>query len=489
MKFNDYANFGLLFESEVQKKLEVNIRPELAKQTMQVLDTNTGSELVKFIIKRALKGTPGQKINIKKVGTLEGYKMDPDVFRQLMQIQAGDVGPGEVLLSLLIGQWSGGTGGNYDITIDDIGPAEIKYLGPFAHSTNVPMGSAYKKRIADTDFQKVIDKVGQLVKKDPNILKNKLEPGEIDHFLTNTLDQIFVYDENLSTQSLRLIGRLLRNSETQGSKDFSSRGITFKRLTNAMESAIKDGIGDAKYILFLGERSDPNNEGQVLEGQYYLMPKEDIKYYMFYRIYKNERIKIAPFATEREFFEKTINEETLNEMPVKKKYSTTSNIDYKNLSPDHIYSGQGFEVWRDGEQFIEVDQNGATYTYGYFIGKTLVSAMEIAKNKFPTGELNLQGYSVLLVATDPKFRNKGYGSKLYAYVIKKHKVLFSDWQIYENAYSLYERIIPKISYPFNYHVKENKYLIFDPDDDDNPNSLFVSFDKDLDYTKLPKAAE
>lgn len=314
MKFNEYEKiYEALTQEALQAVLQKTLRPELVAQVMAILNANSQSPLVQFILGRAIDPTknPPQQFVKRQVGTVQAYKLDPNVYKLLMEVKAGDVGPGEVLIALIGGTWKGGTGGDYDVMLPNVGQVEIKYLGPFAHSTNVPMGSAEAKRIVDTDFAKVIEEVGKLIKANPNVLKGRLQPAEINYFLSETIDQIFIWDENISTNSLRLIGRLLRNSEKSGAKDFSSKGITFARFTKAMEDALKSAVGSAPFIMFLGEKiersDDPMVPSTVHDGQYYIMPKEDMRYYMFYRIYKNERIKIAPFATEKEFFEKTVH--------------------------------------------------------------------------------------------------------------------------------------------------------------------------------------
>jgi hypothetical protein len=280
---------------------------------MAILAANQHSPLTKFIIGRATnpEAYPPQKFDVRKVGTIEACKLDPVVYDLLLNVTDNGVGPGEVLISLVAGTWKGGNQGDYDVYLPELGKVEVKYLNPFAHSTNVPLGSSHKKIVANTDFEKIVGEIGSLIRSTPEILKGKLNPPEMDYFIRQTMDQIFNVERNLSTNSLRLIARLLRNCEKAGEKAFSSKGITFQKLSKAMEDAIHNAIGPAPYLMFIGDRTiagpDVYSPSTVNKGQYYIMPKSDVRYYMVYRMYKHERIKMAPFSTEREFFEKGIN--------------------------------------------------------------------------------------------------------------------------------------------------------------------------------------
>jgi hypothetical protein len=315
MKFNNYAK---IYESVSQDALmgilQQTLNPKIVSQVMAILLAHQQSPLTQFILGRVTdpEKNPPQKFDVKKLGTVEAYKLDPVVYNLLLHVIDNGIGPGEVLIALIGGVWKGGTQADYDVLLPDIGKVEVKYLNPFAHSTNVPLGSSEEKNIENTEFSKIVAEIGTIIRATPEVLKGKLNPEEMDYFIRQTIDQIFNTDKNLSTNSIRLIARILRNSEKQGGKEFSQKGITFSKLSKSMEDAIHAAIGDSPHLMFIGDRIIPSGNllvpGKVEGGQYYIMPKEDVKYYMLCRMYKHERIKIAPFSTEREFLEKTVND-------------------------------------------------------------------------------------------------------------------------------------------------------------------------------------
>jgi hypothetical protein len=297
--------------TKVERALEDTLRPQFVNEVLHILHHNTHSKLVRFIIQRLHnpETTETQQLEINKVSNLDSYKMDPHVYQLLVDVKAGDVGPGEILLALTVGDWEGGTGGDYDIKIDEIGDIEVKWLSPFQKSSNVPMGSAEKKRLVHTDIPNVFKGVSNIVRKTPKILRRYLIQSEIDYFIDNSLDQLRPdLEGDVSTNTLRLVGRILRGAERQGDKTFSMNKITFKRLTNSMLRTLKESMGDATHVLFIGDRiqEDDTDESVIIPGKYFILPKDDFRYWMFYRIYRGTRIKIAPFTTERDFLETTI---------------------------------------------------------------------------------------------------------------------------------------------------------------------------------------
>jgi hypothetical protein len=315
MKFNNFAKiYESVSQDALQGILQQTLNPNIVSQVMSILLSHQQSKLTQFILGRASdpEKNPPHKFEIKKLSTLEAYKLDPVVYDRLLHVVDNGIGPGEVLIALVGGTWKGGTQANYDVLLPEIGKVEIKYLKPFAHSTNVPLGSSHDKNVENTEFSKIVEEIGNIIRSTPQVLKGKLNPDEMDYFIRQTIDQIFNSDKNLSTNSIRLIARILRNAEKQNSKEFSQRGITFSKLTKSMNEAIHKALGDSPYLMFIGDRTIPSGNllvpGKVEYGQYYIMPKEDVKYYMLCRMYKHERIKIAPFSTEREFLEKTIND-------------------------------------------------------------------------------------------------------------------------------------------------------------------------------------
>ena len=140
MKFNE----RFLLESNIEAALNSSIRPSLVQTVMNIIDNNQKSPLVQYILKKITnKIEDKQKFKIRKVEQLESYKLDPKVYELLLhEPVASGIGPGEILISLTAGEWSGGNHGDVDVILDGIGKVEIKYLGHFAYSTNVPFGSA-----------------------------------------------------------------------------------------------------------------------------------------------------------------------------------------------------------------------------------------------------------------------------------------------------------------------------------------------------------
>lgn len=307
MNFKTFSKVcDVLTEStKVENALSGKIRPSLYKQVINILNNNTYSKLSKYIIRRIHNPdtVETQKLVPNKVGKLDSYDMDPSIYEQLIDVKDSDVGPGEILTALTLGEWTGGTNGDSDITVDGLGNIEVKYLSPFAKSTNVPMGSAHSKRIARTDIPNIFNGVERVVRSNPRILKRYLTPEEVEYFIDESMDQLDNDGGDVSTNTIRLVGRLLKKSEKMGDKTFSSNKLTFERLTNAMRQTLSDAMGEADYMMFIGDKvKDKKNIG----GMYYLMPKEAIRYWHFYRIYDGERIKIAPFTTEKDFFETRI---------------------------------------------------------------------------------------------------------------------------------------------------------------------------------------
>jgi len=306
MNFKSYdrLNTVLMESTKVEKFFSDNLRPKLTEELMKLLKEYNNSPLAKYIIRRIHNPelNPPQKLEIGKVGNLDSYKMDKIFYDVLLDVKSGDIGPGEILIGLTLGDWIGGTKGDYDVELKDIGRTEVKYLVPFAKSTNVPMGSANKKRLIHTDIPVIFNTFVKIIKDKPKLLKRYLNDEEIAYFADYTLDQL-QGNNDVSTNSLRLLGRILRSSENQKDNSFIKEEITFDRLKIAMESTLKLAMGEAEYLLFIGNRIKDDDE---IGGKYYLMSKDDIKYYMFYRIYDGDRIKIAPFTTEKDFMQSRI---------------------------------------------------------------------------------------------------------------------------------------------------------------------------------------
>lgn len=295
--------------TKVENTLNEKLRPKLAEEVMKLLNSYSHSPLSRYIIQRIHNPdtTDTQKLEIGKVGNLDSYKKDKTLYDQLLQVKSGDIGPGEVLVSLTLGDWAGGTKGDYDVTIPKIGNVEVKFLTPFAKSTNVPMGSAAKKRLIHTDIPVIFNGIVDIIRKTPTILKRYLTQNEMEYFIDESIDQL-EGNSDVSTNSLRLIGRILKSAKNQGDKTFEKHDLSFERLKSAMVNTLQLSMGDAEYVMFIGDKieSDGSGTGEEVGGKYYIMPREDIKYYMFYRIYDGDRIKIAPFTTEKDFFKSKI---------------------------------------------------------------------------------------------------------------------------------------------------------------------------------------
>lgn len=482
LKLKEYIETSMLLEStNIQKKLESMLRPNLVKEVMTLLNNNHNSPLTKYIIKRAMnKNVKNEILKIDKVSTLDAYNLDPNLFEQLMQVKVGDVGPGEVLISLTNGVWKGGTGGDYDVLVDNVGPTEVKYLGPFAYSTNVPMGSAMKKTLFDTELLNMLNAIGSYVESNLNILNN-LNNKEKKYFIENTLDQLLNKNESLSTNSFRLIGRLLQKSKI--------KNISFEKFKNEMENTIKSSLGDSEYIMFLGEQTDPKNEGNILKGRYYILPKNKIRYYMFYRIYNGERIKIAPFTTEKDFYEKSINEsEELLEMPSYMKYDEYD-LDMRNWDPEHFINNNqssSYIIWQKDDLRIEVvSEYGSHLIYKLYKDDDLVSAMDILNDskEFDKPVAQIKG-----VATKEKYRGKGYAKLLYKIVLDSHSILASDYEIYENAWNIWKKYLPNIAYVYTYDADKREFYEFnsEPKKTGSEHILFVAFNKNYPSYKLPE---
>lgn len=263
----------------------LDLRSETNKEIISIINSNKTSLLVQFIIKRMKN--PNMKMQdykIQKIDRLKAYTFDPETFELFKNITSGDIGKGEVIISLLGGKWNGGTENGFDVVIPQLGKVEMKHLGKFERSSNVPLGSAKTKTIDGSDFYNLIKEMVIAIRSNPSIIKGLLNFDEMDYFINNTLGEMS--NEQLETNSIKILGRLLRKA---GNK-FNT--VSINRLKVAMENVLKTALGNADFIMFLG---DP--------GLYYILPKKSLRYYMFYRIYNKNRIKIAPFMTEKEFFD------------------------------------------------------------------------------------------------------------------------------------------------------------------------------------------
>jgi hypothetical protein len=386
-----------------------------------------------------------------------------------------------------MGHWEGGTGGDFDVLLPEIGKVEIKYLGPFAKSTNVPFGSGYDRRIADTDFEKLITSLYNIARTDPNIIRQLLTEAEASYFFGKTFGQLYEDNNNLTTKSLRLIGRLLRNSDSKGGK-LKENGLTFERMKLSMEKCLKDAIGEAQYILFLGERTDPNSEGVILKGQYYLMPREKVKYWMFYRIYKNDRIKIAPFSTEKDFIEKTVKEKKMEEAPLIRSYRGEHDgilgSDVDNYDPSLVIPKYEIPTMEDeytkGDISIKSINDGDEIRYGLFVKQNLASVIDLISFELDgVDPKKFRPYQVVNVITKKEFRRKGYAKQLYSFVLNNHKVIVSDSIVYKNSQEIWDSFISTIAERFNYDKEANKFSEYNPINDEN--IVYVAFSK----TKYP----
>lgn len=298
MLFRKYNKIkDLLCENVLQQTLQKTLREDLVNQVLDILQKNPTSPLSQYIIKRIENPkTPVQKFETNKLDTVSAYNLDPIVYEELKNVTSTDVGPGEVVIALVGGTWTGGHNGNYDVILPKYGKVEIKYLGPIAHSTNVPTGSSNAKTLEKSEFFAFIHQLGQFIKSDPRVLKGLLSPEDLHDFLQTGLDELVDTSKSLSTRNLRSVGKILRN----GKAIFSKQKFSFEAFKKYMEDALLTAVGDCQYILFLGEKTE--QDGTVKPGQYFLMPKSSLKYWMFYRTYDGNRVKIAPFSTEAEFF-------------------------------------------------------------------------------------------------------------------------------------------------------------------------------------------
>lgn len=307
MIFQHYDKLYQVLNESTRLKtlLDNNLRPEISQQILQILTRYSNSPLVKYIISRLYNNNESKSLKIGIVDTLPIYELDPVVFKELYNIEMGDIGPGEILVSLSFGEWKGGSHNSFDVFIEDIGKIEIKSLGPFAKSTNVPLGSAKDKQITDSNLEKFIKKFNIIISKYPELIKKYLSKDEQLYFIDDTLDQIRNTNKDLSTNSIRLIGKILRHGSYE--KVFKNNSLTYSHYIQYMEDIIKSAFESVDYIMFLGyitkRNKHYNQEKTVYDGQYYIMPKNDIKYYMLYRLLSNSRIKMAPFTTEKDFYE------------------------------------------------------------------------------------------------------------------------------------------------------------------------------------------
>ncbi len=255
MNFRSYNKFfDILTESttKLQRVMNDKLRPKLAEEVMKLLKSYSSSPLSRYIIRRIHNPEmeESQKLKIRKLDDLQIYKKDKILYDALKDVKSGDIGPGEILIGITLGEWTGGEGGDYDIVLPDIGKTEVKYLAPFAKSTNVPMGSAAKKRLVNTDIPEVLNIVAQVVRDNPKILKRYLTEDEMEYFIDETIDQL-EGNGNMSTNSLRLVGRILKSSERQGDVAFRERKVTFDRFKYALENTLKAAMGDARiYNVF-----------------------------------------------------------------------------------------------------------------------------------------------------------------------------------------------------------------------------------------------
>lgn len=309
--FNKLSEF-LVESTKVESTLHDNLRPKLAEETLKLLNNYSHSPLARYIIQRIHnpETTKTQELMIDHIDTLDSYIKDKILYDQLMNIKAGDVGPGEILIGLTVGNWVGGNTGKHDVNLPNIGDTEVKYIGEFERSANVSMGSSQQKRLIDTDIPEIFNSMAQIIRESPQVIKRYLTPEEIEYFIDNTMDQLEDIDgSDMSRNSIRLVARMLKQAEDKGDRTFNNKQINFKRLTDSMEKTLKDSMGDSEYIMFIGDKikSDGIGKGQTVGGKYYIMPKDKIKYWHFYRIYRGDRIKIAPFTTERDFMDVRIH--------------------------------------------------------------------------------------------------------------------------------------------------------------------------------------
>ena len=286
-----------------------SIKPEFSNKRIKIFSDQSHSPLVKKIKQRLENPSLNlENYKINTVSQLQSYNLDSTVFDLLLNIKDNGVGPGEILISLLSGKWIGGTQKGNDVIINGVGPVEVKYLDNFTSSCNVPMGSSENKNLENSRFLEFIYNFGKIIKSKPEYLKSSLSNIELDYFINNVLDQIYNPSKNLSTQSIRLIGKFLRNNKNQ---ELINKGYNFKTYVSFMEESLKNSVGESKYIFFLGNKNeitdDINNPSVQKGGMYYILPVEKLKYYMFYRIYKKTRVDIAPFQTEKDFFDKALD--------------------------------------------------------------------------------------------------------------------------------------------------------------------------------------
>lgn len=299
MKFTSYSNLVENIEnSNLFNILKNSVRKDLLKQLIPIFNEHKDSPLIKFIINRIQKQKLNQQnLKIKAVDVLDSYKLDPIVYEKLLHVKSSDVGPGEILIGLTVGSIVGTSEQRYDTFIKGLGKIEIKYLKEFTKTANVPTGSAESKTIDNSNLYNFLKQFTAHIKKNPDQLSGVLTGKDLQYFINDTLLQLTNSNENLSPTSFKLIYKVV--------KALNNPNISLDVYKESLQQAIFDAVGDVEYIMFIGEKidftTDVNNPTASTKGLYYLLPKKDLKYWMVYRTYKNNRLKITPFSIEKDF--------------------------------------------------------------------------------------------------------------------------------------------------------------------------------------------
>lgn len=299
MNLNEHYSVTRLVEDNLQKKLEKSLNPNIVSHVMSLLNKHKHSELVKYITKKALNPTnsSSQHLVHKKLEQLDAYKLDPMLFKQLMNIKGDGLVPGEILVSLLYGSW----GSSDVVNIKGVGNTKIRYVRNITTSTEVTINDI--PLYAGSELEKIITGVVRIIKETPDILSRCCSTKEAAFFVDNTVFEVENKKSDISHNSITIIGHILKNGDVIKEPKLLTNRMSLQRYIDTINDIINRSIIGVTNILLLGDKI---NNGRLLEGMYFLIPTEDIKYYTLSTISHHKNIKVSPFFSEQEFFEETI---------------------------------------------------------------------------------------------------------------------------------------------------------------------------------------
>jgi hypothetical protein len=277
-----------------------NFPPQINKKLLEIFKKYNSSPLYEKIKNKIKLNKEIEKLKIYTISYFESYNLDRMLFSELLNVKENGVGPGEILISLLFGKWSGGTNNQYDCLINNLGKCEVKYLGPFVASSHVPFGSAENKNLLNGEFLNFLKSFYSFIKNNFHLLKGKLSSYGLNYFITKTFKEL--ENGKLTTKSIRLIATIFK----QNIPELISTNFTLKKYIELIEKSFMNSIGESSHVIFLGYKNiitnDINDPSQKRGGIYLVVPKDKIKYYMFYKMYDGYRMEISPLAKEEDFY-------------------------------------------------------------------------------------------------------------------------------------------------------------------------------------------